>query len=78
MNWREAFQAMSIDADRRSKNAADRPKNGPNDPHSIGRAEGAAYAFNVMAEELKFLSSEHTSSREALSKLRRLLGKPYL
>jgi hypothetical protein len=73
MTWREALRAMSIDAQRRSDNSRPR-KNGPDNDVRLAEQRGAAYAFSVMAEELKYLSDRHTSSKEAMIKLRRLLA----
>ena len=74
MTWREALRAMSIDAATRAKNS--KPQvNGPSDERSLGERAGAQYAFNVMAEELKYLSDEHTPSSEALKKLRGWLAE---
>ena len=72
ITWRDAFQALAIDARRRAANSKPMP-GGPNDEVTVAEKRGAAYAFNVMAEELEGLA-EHYSSREALNRLRRLLA----
>lgn len=72
VTWREALQAVSIDAARRAANSKPM-KSGPNDEVSLAERRGAAYAFNVMAEEFKWLATEG-NSREALARIRRLLA----
>jgi len=72
MTWRDALRAMAIDAARRSEGS--RPMaSGPSDEVTVAEKRGAAYAFNVMAEELNALSGGSYDSREALRRLRRLL-----
>lgn len=72
MNWKDVLRAMAFDASRRAENSKVSP-GGPSDPYSVGRAEGAAYAFNVMAQEMRYLADETYNSRESLVWLRKLL-----
>lgn len=74
MSWRDALRAMAFDAARRAENSVPM-KSGPNDPVTVAERAGARYAFGVMAQELEYLAHRHTSSREAIAKLRRLLAQ---
>ena len=71
VTWKDALRALAIDARRRAANSKPMAS-GPSDEVSLATLRGAAYAFNVMAEELNSLA-EHYSSQEALARIRRLL-----
>jgi hypothetical protein len=72
ITWSDALRAISIDAARRAENCKP-SSSGPSDEVTLAEKRGAAYAFNVMARELEYLS-DHRNNRLALAKIRRLLS----
>lgn len=75
ITWRDALRAASIYAKCGAENSKPRPS-GPSDEVTLAEKRGAAYAFNVMADELELLI-DPTYNREALARIRRLLSEEH-
>ena len=71
MKWRPIILAASADFARRAKG---RVFNfGPHDPESVGFNKGAAYAYQICADELRYLAE--MPAHEAGQKIRELVAK---
>lgn len=70
MNWREALLIASENARMRSDHYREPAPGGSNDPETLAYARGRASAYNVMAEELHFIST--LPPHEGLKALRKL------
>lgn len=64
---------MADNLDSRARNSRSLPS-GPNDPHSVGHAEGAAYAFHVAAEYLRGIRDGHERGLPKLKDLETSYG----
>ncbi len=75
IGWREALRAVAEDARTRADNS--KPlAGGRSDGYEKGRADGAAYAFDVIADEYAYLALQ-ARGPEALAKLREFLERAH-